>query len=190
MVKPHCKGKVALFRYADDGVICCEKEEDARRIKEALGKRLAKFKIQLNEEKTKLVPFDKRKVNQGVFDFLGFTIYWGRSRGMRVIPKLKTRGKTMRAKLKKVTQWIKQERNKRPLKEIWKSFCSKMRGHVQYYGVSHNSKWVGIFLSQGKRILFKWLNRRSQRKSFTWEQFALFVQKNSMPKAKIVHRLF
>ena len=155
MIKPNCKGNVALFRYADDCVICCEYEEDAKRIKEVLGKRLAKFKLQLNEEKTKLVSFDKRKGKEGAFDFLGFTFYWGYSRGKRVIPKLKTRGKTMRVKLKKVTQWIKQERNKRPLKEIWKSFCSKMRGHIQYYGVSHNGKHVEAFLHQGKKIMFK-----------------------------------
>ena len=190
MIKPNCKGNVALFRYADDCVICCEYEEDAKRIKEVLGKRLAKFKLQLNEEKTKLVSFDKRKGKEGAFDFLGFTFYWGYSRGKRVIPKLKTRGKTMRVKLKKVTQWIKQERNKRPLKEIWKSFCSKMRGHIQYYGVSHNGKHVEAFLHQGKKIMFKWLNRRSQRISFDWEQFNVFIQKNPMPEGKIVHRLF
>lgn len=190
MIKPCCRGKVALFRYADDCVVCCEFENDALRIKEALGKRLAKFKLALNEDKTKLVPFNKRKEGQGSFDFLGFTIYWGRSRKMRVIPKLKTRGKTMIAKLKKVTIWIKQGRNKRPLKEIWKSFCSKMRGHVQYYGVSHNIERVETFLFQGSKIMFKWLNRRSQKKSFTWEQFNQFVQKNPMPTAKIAHRLF
>ncbi len=190
MVKPHCKGKVALFRYADDGVICCEYEIDALRIKESLGKRLAKFKLQLNEDKTKLVPFDKRKENQGTFDFLGFTIYWGHSRGMRVIPKLKTRGKTMRAKLNKVTQWAKQVRNKGSLKEIWARFCSKMQGHVQYYGVSHNAECVNAFLHQSARILFKWLNRRSQKKSFNWEVFNYFVLKHPMPPVKIVHRLF
>ena len=190
MVKPACKGQVALFRYADDCVICCELEEDAGRIKEALGKRLTKFKLQLNEEKTKLVPFDKRKANQGTFDFLGFTIFWGRSRGKRVIPKLKTRGKTMRTKLKRVTGWIKQERNKRPLKAIWKSFCSKMRGHVQYYGVSHNAKYVHEFLDKSRKIMFKWLNRRSQKKSFSWESFQKFLVKNPMPEVKIVHRLF
>ncbi len=190
MVKPTCRGNVALFRYADDCVICCELDEDAKRIKEVLGKRLAKFKLQLNEEKTKLVPFDKRKENQGSFDFLGFTIYWGRSRGKRVIPKLKTRGKTMRAKLKKVTEWIKQERNRRPLKQLWKTFCSKMRGHVQYYGVSHNAKFVQEFLYKGRQVMFKWLNRRSQRRSFNWENFNKFVKSNPMPEVKIVHRLF
>ena len=93
MVKPACQGKVALFRYADDSVICCQNATDAQRIKEALAKRLAKVKLQLNVDKTKLVPFDKRKEGQGAFDFLGFTIYWGLSPKMRIIPKLKTRGK-------------------------------------------------------------------------------------------------
>jgi hypothetical protein len=60
MVKPNCKGQVALFRYADDAVICCQYDSDAQRIRETLGKRLGKFKLQLNEEKTKLVSFDKR----------------------------------------------------------------------------------------------------------------------------------
>ncbi len=60
MVKPNCKGSVRLFRYADDAIICCQSASDAHRIKESLGKRLEKFKLQLNEEKTKLVAFDKR----------------------------------------------------------------------------------------------------------------------------------
>jgi len=146
--------------------------------------------LQLNEDKTKLVPFDKRKENQGTFDFLGFTFYWGRSRKMRVIPKLKTRGKTMRTKLSKVTQWIKQERNKRPLKEIWKSFCSKIRGHVQCYRVSHNTRSVNKVLYQSKHIIFKWLNRGSQKKSFNWKQFDIFNLKNPMPIVRIVDKLF
>lgn len=194
LVKPHCRGKIALIRYADDAVICCEYDEDAKRIRNTLGKRLAKFNLQLNEEKTKLIPFDKRKERQGekqgAFDFLGFTFYWGCSRGKRVIPKLKTRGKTLRSKLKKVEQWAKQERNKMPLRELWKRFCSKLQGHVQYYGVSHNVKSVSSFLDKCGKIMFKWLNRRSQKRSFRWESFNKFIQENPMPAARIVHRLF
>jgi len=194
MVKPHCKGKIALIRYADDAVICCESDEDAKRIRNTLGKRLAKFNLQINEEKTKLIPFDKKKERlgkkQGAFDFLGFTFYWGYSRGKRVIPKLKTRGKTFRVKLKKVELWAKQERNKMPLKDLWNRFCSKLRGHIQYYGISYNIENVSRFLNESKKILFKWLNRRSQKKSFDWENFHKFIQKNPLPAVKIVHRLF
>ena len=194
MVQPHCKGNVALFRYADDAVICCELEGDAKRIREALTKRLEKFKLLLNEEKTKMVNFSKEKARMGIlqetFDFLGLTFYWGLSRGKRVIPKLKTKSKTLRTKLKKVEQWIKSVRNKSKLRDIWKTFCSKMRGHIQYYGISHNCASVGKFLYESRKKMFKWLNRRSQRKSFNWEKFKLFIERHPMPEAKIVHQLF
>lgn len=194
MVKPNCKGSVALFRYADDGVICCEYEADALRIRQSLGKRLEKFKLQLNEEKTKLVPFNKRAaaqgVKQGTFDFLGFTFYWGQSQTGGVIPKLKTRAKTMRTKLKKVNEWAKQVRHEKPMKEIWQIFKAKLRGHVQYYGVSHNIEKINTFLHRATKIMFKWLNRRSQCKSFTWEKYQLFMRADPLPNGKIAHPLF
>ena len=194
MVKPNCKGKVKLFRYADDAIICCQFDGDALRIRKALTKRLEKFKLELNEEKTKQVPFDKRLIAQGIeqgtFDFLGFTFYWGKAKSGRVIPKLKTKAKTMRSKLNKVKEWIKKVKDKIPLKQIWKTFTAKLRGHINYYGVSHNAEHVSTFLNGAKRIVFKWLNRRSQRKSFTWEQFAKYMTTHPLPTVKIVHKLF
>jgi hypothetical protein len=194
MVKSNCRGQVKLFRYADDAIICCQYDEDAQRIRKSLAKRLEKYKLKLNEDKTKQVPFDKRQVAQGVeqgfFDFLGFTFYWGRARSGKVIPKLKTKAKTMRAKLKKVSEWIKIIKDRKPLKEIWKIFTAKLRGHINYYGVSHNAKNVSKFLHEAIKIVFKGLNRRSQRKSFTWEQFAKYITTHPLPTVKIVHRLF
>lgn len=193
-IKLSYKGKVQLFRYADDAVICCQYEEDAQRLREVLPKRLEQFKLQLNEDKTKMVSFDKMKaregITQGTFDFLGFTFYYGKSRAGKIIPKLRTKPKAISSKLKKVTAWFKEIRNRKPLREIWKIFCSKQRGHVQYYGVSHNLQSVEKFLYESTRIAFKWLNRRSQRASFTWDKFNLFMEKNPLPKAKIVHLLF
>lgn len=193
VVKQHCKGTVVLFRYCDDGVICCRYEEDAKRIKIALIKRLEKYKLKLNEEKTKLVNFSKGKATQSVkqeaFDFLGFTFYLGKSRNGRIIPKVKSCGKRISSKLKKVNDWCKEIRNKYKLPVIWKSFCSKLRGHIQYYGVTFNIKAVGSFIWQSAKIMFKWLNRRSQRKSFTWEKYNLFIERNPLPKVKICHTL-
>jgi len=194
MVKPNCKDKVRLFRYADDAIICCQYDGDAKRIKEALVKRLGKYKLKLNEEKTKQIPFDKRLVaqgmEQGTFDFLGFTFYWGKARSGKVIPKLKTKAKTMKAKLNKVKEWIKEIKDRKPLGQIWKTFVAKLRGHINYYGVSHNAENVSKFVHEAKRIIFKWLNRRSQRKSFTWEKFAKYIEAHPLPTVKIIHRLF
>jgi RNA-directed DNA polymerase len=193
-VKQHCAGKVELFRYADDMVICCQYAKDAERIQSALAQRLNKYKLQLNEDKTQCVSFSKKQNNQdkkqGIFSFLGFTFYLGRAKGGYTVPKLRTDGKRMRSKLVKVTDWIKEIRNRNPLKEIWGIFCAKLRGHIRYYGVSFNMKGIRLFLHKAKRIIFKWLNRRSQKKSFNWSKFQLYVDKHPLPQAKIYVRLF
>ncbi len=116
VVRKHCGGRVGLFRYADDAVICCRFQGDAKRIRVALEKRLAKYDLELNEDKTRLVAFSKDKssygTKQGVFDFLGLTFYPGRSRKGHVIPKVKTSGKRLRSKLKSVNQWARRVRNR------------------------------------------------------------------------------
>ena len=129
-------------------------------------------------------------ITQGSFDFLGFTFYLGKARSGRIIPKLKTKAKTLKAKLKKVKEWIKEVKNQMPLKKIWKIFVSKLRGHINYYGISHNTEYVAQFMHEARGIVFKWLNRRSQRKSFTWKEFARYIVAHPLPTAKVVVRLF
>jgi len=189
-VKAHCQGKVELFRYADDCVVVCQHASDAERIRKALGKRLAKHKLGLNEEKTQLVSFSRGSTQRTAFDFLGFTFYLGRSRRGFVIPKLKTAGKRFRAKLKRVNQWARQVRSRYRQNEIWRVFTVKLRGHIQYYGVSHNGRRVENFIDRATKILFVWLNRRSQKKSLNWDQFNLYIRKNPLPKVRVFHRLF
>ena len=183
-----------IFRYADDFVICCQRKEDAKRIHDALGYRLEKFKLKMNEEKTKLVRFSKEEATRGnqqeAFDFLGFTFYWGKSKKGHTIPKVKTSGKKFRAKLKDVRVWAQTVRSKMNLESIWRIFKAKLRGHIQYYGISFNMKKVDEFLGRSTKILFKWLNRRSQRNSFDWEQFQKFMERSPPPKARVIHRLF
>jgi RNA-directed DNA polymerase len=189
-VKQHCSGEIKVFRYGDDLCICCEKVNDASRIKAALAKRLAKFKLKMNEAKTKLVEFTRQNKGKASFQFLGFRFYWGRSRKGLWIPKVKTDGKRMRAKLKKMEMWIKENRNKHCLKDIWKELRTKLEGHIQYYGISFNMRAIGTLISYTKRMVFKWMNRRSQRKSFDWPKFELFIQANPLPKPRICHKLF
>lgn len=189
-VKPRCAVEIRVFRYCDDAVICCERESDAKRIKEAMGKRLARYNLVMNDEKTKLVNFRRNSGKSAAFDFLGFTHYLGRSKKGIIIPKLKTNGKRITTKLKRVKEWADTVKDKFKLSEIWKRFCSKLRGHINYYAVSHNIKRVNAFIYQAKRILFKWLNRRSQRKSFTWEKFKLYIKAFPLPEVRIHHALF
>jgi len=193
-VKRHCRGKVELFRYCDDAVICCQYASDAVRVKKALIGRLEKYKLKLSEEKTKMVSFSKFKFAQGnkqeSFDFLGFTFYWGYSRNNKPLPKVKSSGKRMRSKLKIVNGWAKAVRNKYRLQEVWERFCTKVEGHIRYYGVSFNMCGLKRFIYSAISIIFKWLNRRSQKRSFTWEKFLQFMQEFPPPKMRIWHSLF
>ena len=193
-VKAHCLGEVKMVRYADDIVICCQYNRDAERIKKAMSQRLAKYGLKMNEDKTKLVRFSRRQQRKGIkqetFDFLGFTFYLGKSQKGFYLVKVKTAGKRFNSKLKKVNDWARSIRNTIPLKQIMKIAAAKVRGHIQYYGVSHNSKTVNTFVFRVTNIIFKWLNRRSQRKSFCWERFCKYLDRISFPKAKICHRLF
>jgi RNA-directed DNA polymerase len=193
-VKAYCAGNIKMIRYADDIVICCRYDRDAQRIKSALANRLSKYGLKMNEDKTKLVHFSRMQQRQGVkqetFDFLGFTFYIGKSRRGFYLAKLKTNSKRFRGKLKKVNDWARNIKDKYPMKTIMQIAAAKLRGHIQYYGVSHNFEDVDTFVTRVIRILFKWLNRRSQRKSFLWEQFRIFLDRVNFPKAKIYHKLF
>lgn len=194
MVKGYCVGEVKLVIYADDLVICCQYQKDAVRVKRALGLRLQKYGLKMNESKTRFVNFSRRKqrngTDQGTFNFLGFTFYIGKSRKGRYVVKVKTIGKRFKAKLKNVNNWARSIKDKLPLKQIMKVAAAKLRGHIQYYGVSHNFRGVSTFAFKVRRILHKWLNRRSQRKSFSWNKFQLYLDKIMFPEAKICHKLF
>jgi len=194
VVKKHVRGAVELYRYCDDMVICCQYRSDAEKIKRALIKRLERFSLSLNEEKTKMIPFNKWKYKlghkQGTFDFLGFTFYIGQSRRGYAIVKVKTSRKRFRAKLKRLKKWIRRNRDRARLKDLWMQYRVKVQGHVRYYGVSFNTKHVSRFRRKAAEIFVKWINRRSQRKSLTLDQFWKFVEKYPLPKTVVYHHLF
>ena len=194
VVKKHCEAEVRMFRYCDDIVICCQIEKDALRIKQSLVKRLAKFGLKMNVDKTKIVKFSRsnyrKGIKQGSFDFLGFTFYMGKSLKGRALPKLKTSGKRLRSKLRDIKLWAKSICFKSKVSFVWRIFLSKIRGHIAYYGISFNHKQIYNFMWHARRIMFYWFNRRSQRKSYNWKKFNRFIKHNPMPKKIVIHSLF
>ena len=193
-VKRHCAGEVALFRYGDDVVICCRYARDGQRIRKALTGRLARFGLRLNETKTRMVEFRRpRRGERGrrpVFAFLGFTFYWGTSRKGYPIPKVTTDSSRLRGKLVALNEWAKAVHSRYSLKQFWAVFCAKVRGHLRYYGVSFNTRALSVFVYQAVRVAYKWLNRRSQRRSFTWETFRAFIERHPLPRRAVYHALY
>ena len=180
IVKRQCSGECYLIRYADDFVCGFQNEYEAKVFREKLEERFAKYGLELAEEKTKVLEFgrfarrNREKRGQGkpdTFDFLGFTFYCGMDGKKQFFRcRVKTSKKKLRSKIKAMKEWIMNHRTL-PLEWIFKTINAKLRGHYQYYGVTDNTREVKSFLCTTKKLLFKWLNRRSQRRSYTWDTF-------------------
>jgi hypothetical protein len=190
VVKRHCRGYCEVIRYADDTLAVFELEEDARRFMRALPQRLGKFGLRLNLAKTQLLACGKRhawrmlkrKQRMATFDFLGFTHYWGWSRHGLARLKRKTAKRRLRRALVAINEWLRTERNARALPAVWQALARKLRGHYQYFGVTDNSLALHRFAHAVHRLVFKWLNRRSQRRSFTWERFCRYRARYPLPQ--------
>ena len=189
VVKAHCRGQVVLYRYADDFLIGCVLESDARRIMEVLPKRFAKYGLAINAAKTKLVNFGRPQRSTvgrppGTCSFLGFVHYWGTTwRGGYPI-KRKTEGKRLRRTLGEYWRWCRDNRH-RPLQEQYALLCAKRRGSSQYYGIRCNSQCLDLVYYAATRAWRYWLNRRGGRK-MTWRAFGRMMAAYALPRPKIV----
>lgn len=168
-----------MVRYADDTVFCFKDPQAAELFLQSLRLRLKENKLELNEDKTRIVEFQKGKGS--TFDFLGFTFYWGNNKGKGKLLKTKTNAKKLRAAILEFKLWVKTARSRYRLKELWSMASQKMRGHYAYYGTTVNNK-LGFFYKTCVELLFKWLNRRSQKKSFSWASFNQRLKKFPLPK--------
>jgi group II intron reverse transcriptase/maturase len=192
-VKPRLCGPAELVRFADDAVIVCAREEDARRVWEVLPKRLARFGLRLNADKTRLLRFVRppqavRNRDGGrelsSFDFLGLTHYWKRShRGSWVLARKTAKTRFARA-VTTVHQWCRRHRHD-PLSEQHRALCQKLQGHYAYYGVRGNFRALSRFRHQVARSWLKWLQRRSQRATLTREQRGSLLKRWPLPTPRI-----
>lgn len=188
-----CKGRARLVRFADDFVVCFQNREDAMRFPAELAERLKKFGLEVEPTKTKVLEFGRnaeaharaRRERPGTFDFLGFTHYCSRARdGKRFRMKRVTSRKKFRAKLVTFKEWLKRNRMK-PTQWIMQQVEMKLRGHYAYYGVTDNYRGLARFHREVTKMLFKWLNRRSQRRSYRWDEFERLLQIFPLPKPRV-----
>jgi len=191
-----CAGKAYLIRYADDYVACFEHEADARAFLTEMGERLATFDLEIEPSKTARLEFGSallgrdRAHRQGprTFSLLGFTHDVVRSRRGRFVVGRKTDGKRLRKKLAALNARLRALRTEGGNAMV--AFLVRhLQGHIQYYGVSGNSRGVSSYVYCAQRLLFKWLNRRSQKRSLNWKQFSTYILR-WLPKARILHDLY
>jgi len=194
-VQPRLTGRAFLIRYADDFVIGFEREDDARRVMEVLPKRFGKYGLTIHPDKTRLVPFERPVPRgpvpdggadgPGMFDLLGFTHYWARSRkGNWVVKRTTAKGRFSRA-VRSIAQGCRLHRHQ-SIKNQQRTLCQKLRGHYAYYGITGNSSALSAFRTVVERTWRKWLSRRNRERSMTWTIFARLLERYSLAPARAV----
>jgi group II intron reverse transcriptase/maturase len=191
-VKPRMRGEAYLTRYADDFLVCFERESDATRYQSVLPKRLARYSLSVAEEKTKLIRFgrsarrDCQRMGAGApqtFDFLGFTHYCGTSRAGRFKLKRKTSTKKLRIKLVDLKRWF-WKQLETPIDAMWRTLNAKLRGHYQYYGINDNWPMLMVYREHARRMAKRHLSRRGQHSYLSWPKFNAFLEQNPLASPK------
>jgi RNA-directed DNA polymerase len=167
---------VAAFEYQDE----------AERFYKALGQRLGKFGLELAADKTRIIPFERTQAKMG-FDFLGFEFRWGQDRAGKPHLARRTAPKKLRQSIQNFTDWCRQKRNLR-LPNLFRQLNAKLRGYYNYYGLYGNGRSLHRFFQHVTEILYKWLNRRSQRHSFNWDSFKQLLDRFQIERPHIGKR--
>lgn len=162
-IKPMLNGKAYLVRYADDFIIMFQYEKEAKKVYEMLKERLAKFNLEMEEDKTKIIPFGRYRGTKETFDFLGFMHYNGTTRTGKYTVGHKMSKKKRKSKQKLITKWIKDNRHTNLLKLI-KSINRKLIGMYAYYGINGMLKELYKIYYHTKYMIYSATTRRSQRK--------------------------
>jgi hypothetical protein len=189
-----------IIRYADDMVFTAKSVSEAEQLMSKLGKRLGEYGLELHETKTKVIP-NGRKVAENlsklgkkppVFAFLGFIHVWGKSLNSsknKIFWRVKRRTCPLRfkAKLKEIQENFRKNRHRKDFFDYAKRI---LNGYLEYFAINDNMKRISQFVHEVRGIMFKWLNRRSQKRSFDWKRFYEILERVNFPKPKIRHHLF
>jgi len=188
------QGRCFFIRYADDCVIGCAGEADARKSMDVLPKRFSRFGLRIHPTKTALRAFRKPDAREGsedgkgTCDFLGLTHDWTRSRRGLWVIKRRTAGKRLRRTKKSLWRWCRTNRHA-PLKYQYQMLCQKLRGHFLYYGIRGNFRLLEEVRRHAEKAWQYWLSRRGSKKAIGWEKFEKLLQTYVLPTPRIVHTI-
>lgn len=196
VVKARLQGRAYLVRYADDFVMVFENYRDAKDVWKALPRRFGSHGLELHPDKTRLVRFKRPPLNAGpkgrgqlgsppqTFDFLGFTIHWGRNIRRWWVVMYRTAKTRLRRAIKAVWEWCRRWRHL-PLAQQHKKLVLKVRGHFNYFGVPGNGRQVHRLYSAVRWSWRYWLDRRSQSRSMSWPRYLKLLERLPLPFPKL-----
>lgn len=169
-----------ISRYADDVVFSFTESQQADRFLVDVKERLAFYNLKLNKDKSRKIDFAPRSGN--IFHFTGFTFYWGTERGSnKKRLRLKTKKERLHKAISDLNDWLKLNRNRYTTTKIGTYVKSVLRGHFNYFGLDCNRPKLCHYYYAVTGLLFKWLNRRSQRKSIDGAKFKRMLLQDPLP---------
>jgi group II intron reverse transcriptase/maturase len=191
----HAQGDVIIVRYADDFIVGFEHRADADGFLSELRERLAKFRLELHPDKTRLLAFGRfararRQASRQAgapetFNFLGLTHICGVTRARQFALLRHTMHKRMAAKLADVGAELRRRRHE-PIPAQGRWLASVLRGHVAYYGVPNNIEALQTFRTAVTQRWYRSLRRRSQRHRLNWKRMDQLATR-WLPPVRIVH---
>jgi RNA-directed DNA polymerase len=192
-IKRQCRGEAYYFRFADDFLACFQYQRDARLFRNRLTARLENFGLEIAEEKTRSIEFgrfaranaQKRGEKPKEFTFLGFTHYCGKTRKGNGRIKRRTSRKKFAQSLREFTEWARKSRSFLRKGEMLRRAKARIEGHLNYYAITDNLRKCSAYRHFATSILFKWLNRKSQRRTYTWKGFVQVLKWVGWPKIYI-----
>ena len=192
-VQRQCRGQAYYFRYADDFVACFQYANEANAFLNDLKERVERFGLELAMEKTRCIAFGRfarsnarqRGKKPKEFTFLGFTHYCGKTKQGYFKVKRRTSCKKLGQSLKKFGDWAQIARCRLTKGEMLRQARVRVIGHLNYYAITDNAGQCNRYVYYATRLLFKWLNRKSQRKAYTWSGFTQALARVDWPKPLI-----
>lgn len=170
VIRRLCKGEVYYVRYADDFIMLFQYENEAHEVMEALKKRLAKFDLEVAEDKTRILPIGRFKGTKENFDFLGFTFFNTHTREGKYRLGVRTSKKKLKAKKQAVKKWLHENMHK-PIADTMKRIQQALQGHFNYFGVNGNLAQMYKFWKYVKYSYFRVLNKRHQKRSMSYNSY-------------------
>lgn len=195
VIKRRCKGEAYIVRYADDFVCFFQYENEAKVFYEVLKERLAKYGLELSEEKSKIISFGRftqensKDGKTDSFDFLGFTLINGMTLTGKYRVVYRTSKKKLKAKKQAVKEWLKENIHGKPSDTIEK-LNRKLAGHYAYYGINGNFEGLMKIYRFIVTAFYKILTRQSQRAYLTWKRYYSLLEKHPIVKPKLYVKIW
>ena len=192
-VQKQCRGEAYYVRFADDFVACFQYQSDAKQFLTKLRSRLESFGLRVAEEKTRCIKFgrfareDAREEGgkPKEFTFLGFTHYCGKTKKGKFKVKRRTSRKKLGQSLQELGEWARKARCYLRKGEMLRAAARRIAGHLNYYAITDNSDQCNKYVYYATRLVFKWINRKSQRRAYTWTGFNAVITAVDWPKPRI-----